>query len=93
MLQEEAAEERPTENGEQEKPAVNGSPAKPAEEVNTEEEAIPDEPETSSRLEDPEVEDIKTITAGDTLYSSAKRFEDLPISEPLLQVIAAARNA
>ena len=45
-----------------------------------------DEPASSSRLEEPETEDIKTVTTGDTLYSSAKRFEDLPISEPLLQV-------
>lgn len=44
-----------------------------------------DEAGPSTRLEEPEAEDIKTITTGETLYQSAKRFEDLPISDPLLQ--------
>ena len=45
-----------------------------------------DTPEPRTQLEEPEVEDIKTVT-GDTMYSSASRFEDLPISEQLLQVL------
>lgn len=77
---------------EEEKPKTelqNGEAGKEKEEeVNTEETGTKDEPEPSNRLEDPEVEDIKTVTAGDTMYSSAKKFEDLPISEPLLQVIS-----
>jgi len=46
-----------------------------------------DEAGPVTRLEEPDAEDIKTITKGDTLYQSAKRFEDLPISDPLLQVL------
>ena len=59
-----------------EQPTTNGSHAKISaepkieEETVTEETGIKDEPEAASRLEDPEDEDIKTITAGDTLYSS-----------------------
>jgi len=68
-------------------PSANGSHDREAEAADTEQAGIRDEPEASNKLEDPEVEDIKTITAGDTMYSSAKKFEDLPISEPLLQVV------
>lgn len=49
-----------------------------------------DTPEPRTQLEEPEVEDIKTVT-GDTMYSSASRFEDLPISEQLLQVLPCLR--
>ena len=35
--------------------------------------------------EEPETEDIRTVTGG-TIYKSAVRFEDLPISPELLQV-------
>ena len=84
-MQAEDPEPSSTVNGSQEK-----SQEKSQEEPDNEETGSPDEPETSNRLEDPEVEDIKTITAGDTMYSSAKKFEDLPISEPLLQVFIMA---
>ncbi len=50
-----------------------------------------DEAGPSSRLEEPEAEDIKTITTGETMYQSAARFEDLPISDPLLQVLSHLR--
>lgn len=98
VLQEETAEEQETMNGDhaqsaenrdRAEPAANGDHAKTDEEVDKIETETKDEPE--SRLEDPEVEDIKTITAGDTMYSSAKKFEDLPISEPLLQVLRATQ--
>ena len=80
---------QPIDNKDRAESAANGHHAKPDEEADTIEAGTKDEPE--SRLEDPEVEDIKTITAGDTMYSSAKKFEDLPVSEPLLQVHCATQ--
>jgi len=46
-----------------------------------------DEPSNESQgLQDPETEDIKTVSAGNTIYSSATSFEDLQLSPDLLQV-------
>jgi len=46
-----------------------------------------DEPSNESQgLQDPETEDIKTVSAGNTIYSSATSFEDLQLSPELLQV-------
>lgn len=54
--------------------------------------ALPDEESPSckqpeqSGLQEPEDNEIRTVHAGDTPYTSATSFEDLPLSEPLLQV-------
>ncbi len=46
-----------------------------------------DEPSNEPQgLQEPETEDIKTVSAGDTIYSSATSFEDLRLSPELLQV-------
>lgn len=46
-----------------------------------------DEPSNESQgLQDPETEEIKTVSAGNTIYSSATSFEDLQLSPDLLQV-------
>jgi len=46
-----------------------------------------DEPSNESQgLQDPETEEIKTVSAGNTIYSSATSFEDLQLSPELLQV-------
>lgn len=47
-----------------------------------------DEPSPSPQgvLLEPEAEDIKTVSAGDTIYASATSFEDLRLSEDLLKV-------
>ncbi|CAL8468415.1 g7955 [Coccomyxa elongata] len=47
-----------------------------------------DEPTpTPQGLQEPEAEDIKTVSAGDTIYASATSFEDLSLSEDLLKGI------
>ena len=83
LQKEEEPAPKETQNGQHEKEKEEAK----EEVADTEEPGTKDEPEPepSRGLEDPEAEDIKTITAGDTMYSSAKKFEDLPISEPLLQ--------
>lgn len=51
-------------------------------------EAPPDEPEApppADRLLEESAGEIKTITAGDTMYASAKTFEELGLSAELLQ--------
>ena len=46
-----------------------------------------DEPSNEPQgLHEPETEDIKTVPAGSTIYSSATSFEDLHLSPELLQV-------
>lgn len=46
-----------------------------------------DEPSNECQgLQDPETEEIKTVSAGNTIYSSATSFEDLQLSPELLQV-------
>ena len=46
-----------------------------------------DEPTNEPQgLQEPETEDIKTVPAGNTIYSSATSFEDLKLSPELLQV-------
>ncbi|CAL5221233.1 g3385 [Coccomyxa viridis] len=56
-------------------PAVNGN-----------ESGTVDEPSNEPQgLQEPETEDIKTVSAGDTIYSSATSFEDLRLSPELLQ--------
>ena len=46
-----------------------------------------DEPTNEPQgLQEPETEDIKTVPAGNTIYSSATSFEDLNLSPELLQV-------
>ncbi len=46
-----------------------------------------DEPSNESQgLQDPETEEIRTVSAGNTIYSSATSFEDLQLSPELLQV-------
>ncbi len=46
-----------------------------------------DEPSDEPQgLQEPETEDIKTVSAGNTIYSSATSFEDLQLSPELLQV-------
>ena len=46
-----------------------------------------DEPSNEPQgLQEPETEDIKTVSAGNTIYSSATSFEDLHLSPELLQV-------
>ena len=53
------------------------------------EEARADEEDPSvgqTRLQEPEDNEIRTVHAGDTPYTSAASFEDLPISGLLLQV-------
>ena len=46
-----------------------------------------DEPSNEPQgLHEPETEDIKTVPAGNTIYSSATSFEDLQLSPELLQV-------
>jgi hypothetical protein len=45
-----------------------------------------DEPDKALvTLHEPDADAIKTVAAGDTMYTSAKTFEDLPIPKPLLQ--------
>lgn len=41
---------------------------------------------TPQGLQEPEAEDIKTVSAGDTIYASATSFEDLRLSDDLLKV-------
>ena len=46
-----------------------------------------DEPSNEPQgLQEPETEDIKTVPAGNTIYTSATSFEDLNLSPELLQV-------
>ncbi len=61
--------------------------------------AAPDRPDekdgaasTAPGLQEPEDNEIRTVHAGDTPYTSAASFDDLPISQPLLQARAAARG-
>lgn len=44
-----------------------------------------DEPERESALHDPAEDAIRTVPAGDTPYTSATSFDDLPIPRLLLQ--------
>ena len=54
---------------------------------NGDESGTVDEPSNEPQgLQEPETEDIKTVSAGDTIYSSATSFEDLRLSPELLQV-------
>jgi len=71
--------------------AAGGEAAAPA--------AAPDRPDekegaasTAPGLQEPEDNEIRTVHAGDTPYTSAASFDDLPISQPLLQARAAARG-
>ena len=61
--------------------------------------AAPDRPDeqegaasTAPGLQEPEDNEIRTVHAGDTPYTSAASFDDLPISQPLLQARGAARG-
>jgi hypothetical protein len=61
-------------------------PCRPCPQVSPE--ALPDEPEApppAERLLEESAGEIKTITAGDTMYASAKTFEELGLSAELLQ--------
>ena len=54
---------------------------------NGHEDGTVDEPANEPQgLQEPETEDIKTVPAGNTIYSSATSFEDLNLSPELLQV-------
>lgn len=54
---------------------------------NGKESGTADEPSNEPQgLQEPETEDIKTVPAGNTIYSSATSFEDLHLSPELLQV-------
>ncbi|KAA8516624.1 hypothetical protein F0562_016870 [Nyssa sinensis] len=46
---------------------------------------VPDELEVNKFLDEPEDSKIKAVTSGDTMYSSAKTFEDLNLSSELLK--------
>ena len=51
-----------------------------------------DTSQPSSQLLEPEQEDIKTIPAGDSVYTSAITFDELNIHPTLLQVTRPARG-
>ena len=54
---------------------------------NGHEDGTVDEPTNEPQgLQEPETEDIRTVPAGNTIYSSATSFEDLNLSPELLQV-------
>ena len=60
---------------------INGMP-----QAGTEGGTVDEPTPTPQGLQEPEAEDIKTVSAGDTIYGSATSFEDLCLSEDLLKV-------
>lgn len=66
--------------------AASTSNEKPTDEINIGSLAIDDSSsKVNSFLDDPEDSNIQAVTSGETPYTSAKRFEDLSLSEELLK--------
>nr|XP_010932660.1 DEAD-box ATP-dependent RNA helicase 38 [Elaeis guineensis] len=70
----------------------SGVEAETAELKKIEELTISEEKETTSRLIDPDKSEIKAVTSGDTVYESAVKFEDLPLSRELLKGLKLEMN-